>query len=278
MKKTLFFLVAVSFLLSAQSASAAKFPSFADLLPDSHFYFLKTWQEKISIFFTAGEENKASQYIHLADVRLAEYQKMIEKGKTEIAQKTLEKYGKQLDSAYQKIEELKNKGKDVKDISQKLGEALAKHAVILEENLQKVPESGREGIEKALDNSKKGIEKITGKTEQERICTDSGGTVATSSCCQSAGDFPGTCLIGSCGCSPDSSHEVKTCDCGEGKCFDGTKCKNLVSEPESQCWNLWYLDNDHRFCQEREFCGMYMYLGLYTFGTKGECESVLSQQ
>ena len=35
-------------------------------------------------------------------------------------------------------------------------------------------------------------------------------------CCQSASDFPNNCLIGACGCSPDNSHSVKVCDCGEG--------------------------------------------------------------
>jgi len=56
-------------------------------------------------------------------------------------------------------------------------------------------------------------------------CTSSGGTVVTGSCCLSSGDFPNSCLIGACGCSPDNSHQVKECDCGEGKCFDGTSCK-----------------------------------------------------
>jgi hypothetical protein len=58
----------------------------------------------------------------------------------------------------------------------------------------------------------------------EQACTSSGGTVTTAACCLSAADFPNTCLIGACGCSPDNSHAVKTCDCGEGKCFDGTAC------------------------------------------------------
>lgn len=55
-------------------------------------------------------------------------------------------------------------------------------------------------------------------------CTASGGTVVTSLCCASVSDFPNTCLIGACGCSPTNSHEVKTCECPEGMCFDGTRC------------------------------------------------------
>jgi len=65
---------------------------------------------------------------------------------------------------------------------------------------------------------------IEDETTKEQACINSGGTVATASCCKSSGDFPNSCLIGACGCSPTDSHEVKTCDCGENKCWDGTKC------------------------------------------------------
>ena len=62
---------------------------------------------------------------------------------------------------------------------------------------------------------------ISGK---EQACINSGGTVGTSQCCKSASDFPNTCLIGACGCSLENSHEVKVCNCPEGKCFDGNEC------------------------------------------------------
>ena len=57
----------------------------------------------------------------------------------------------------------------------------------------------------------------------EQACINSGGTVTTQLCCKSANDFPNTCLIGACGCSPDNSHDVKVCNCGEGKCWDSSK-------------------------------------------------------
>ena len=58
----------------------------------------------------------------------------------------------------------------------------------------------------------------------EQGCIDSGGTVATSSCCLSATDFPNTCLIGACGCSAENSKQIKTCDCGPDICFNGDAC------------------------------------------------------
>lgn len=228
MKKLFLSLVIVFFSIGAFGALAQDdtLPS-PGLTPDSQFYFLKTWKETIQTFFTFGEENKAKQFLHLSEVRLAEYQKMVEMGKTEIAQKTLDKYEKQLNHAISKVEELRNKGKDVKDLSQKLSTTTLRHIKVLERNLQKVPEAGKKGIEKALEAIRKGV-----RTEQEGSesgCISSGGIVSTSTCCKAVGDFPNLCLIGPCGCSPTDSHEVKTCDCGSNKCFDGVGC---VSFPQ----------------------------------------------
>jgi Domain of unknown function (DUF4382) len=60
--------------------------------------------------------------------------------------------------------------------------------------------------------------------EREQACVQSGGNVTTRLCCGSADDFPNLCLIGPCGCAPASSHQIRVCDCGSGKCFNGTAC------------------------------------------------------
>ena len=62
----------------------------------------------------------------------------------------------------------------------------------------------------------------TGQCSQE--CLSSGGNISTATCCNNVGDFPNTCAIGACGCAPENSHQVITCDCGLGKCFDGIAC------------------------------------------------------
>jgi hypothetical protein len=58
----------------------------------------------------------------------------------------------------------------------------------------------------------------------EELCSASGGTVTTSLCCKSVSNFPNTCLIGACGCSPDNSYDVQICDCGNSKCWNGNEC------------------------------------------------------
>ncbi len=71
-----------------------------------------------------------------------------------------------------------------------------------------------------------------GQTTKEQGCIDSGGEVSAKMCCKSTGDFPSTCLIGACGCAPNDSHEVKTCDCGKGKCFNGTECVSAAASQD----------------------------------------------
>ena len=79
------------------------------------------------------------------------------------------------------------------------------------------------------------------KDPKEQACIDSGGTVSTSLCCLSVGDFPNLCVTGACGCSPSNSHEVKICDCGPGKCFDGETCVLIdvpgCTDPEATNYN-----------------------------------------
>ena len=62
------------------------------------------------------------------------------------------------------------------------------------------------------------IKQITG-------CVNSGGTEQLSPCCKGVNEFPNTCLIGACGCGPGNTKEIRTCNCGETKCWDGEKCK-----------------------------------------------------
>lgn len=64
-------------------------------------------------------------------------------------------------------------------------------------------------------------------TTPEQGCLNSGGQVATSSCCLSTSNFPNLCLIGACGCDATNSHEINTCNCETSKCFNGSKCVGI---------------------------------------------------
>lgn len=153
MKKILFSLVVFSLLIGGLTVLAQEndLPS-PGIAPDSPFYFLKSWKEQIRLFFTFGEENKVKQFFHLADVRLAEYQMMIDKGKTEIAKRTLEKYEKQLNRAIQSVQKMEKKGKDISGLSRELINRTLTQIVALERSLGRVSEEGRQGVENALNS------------------------------------------------------------------------------------------------------------------------------
>jgi hypothetical protein len=55
------------------------------------------------------------------------------------------------------------------------------------------------------------------------LCVTTGGTVMMQNCCASQGDFPNSCTIGTCTCSPGNLHMVQACQCPVGKCYDPTK-------------------------------------------------------
>lgn len=80
--------------------------------------------------------------------------------------------------------------------------------------------------QRQIPGGEKFIERIEVQEEsiEDQACIDSGGIVKGAMCCLSTSDFPNLCLIGNCGCSLVNSYEIKICDCGEGKCFDGNTC------------------------------------------------------
>jgi len=97
--------------------------------------------------------------------------------------------------------------------------------------IQKLVEAKKEAMNKAKDEFKVILDQALAilkaampGDDLKQACLDSGGQIAIVSCCKSAGNYPNTCLIGVCGCSLESSKEIKTCNCGEGKCFNGTAC------------------------------------------------------
>jgi hypothetical protein len=59
----------------------------------------------------------------------------------------------------------------------------------------------------------------------QQLCLDSGGQVTTITCfCPGTEDFFNTCGLGACTCPPGNSHQVLSCDCGAGRCFNGSAC------------------------------------------------------
>lgn len=63
----------------------------------------------------------------------------------------------------------------------------------------------------------------------------------------------------------NTNGELYACPNG---CSDGACLKE-------KCQTLWWFDNQHSYCQQKSFCGAYMYYGLRTFATEAECRANL---
>ena len=78
------------------------------------------------------------------------------------------------------------------------------------------------------------LKEITSEeTKKEQACLLSGGTIKTSLCCASISGFPNSCGVGGCSCSPAGSRQMKVCDCGADRCFDGEKCWPIETSPQA---------------------------------------------
>jgi len=154
------------------------------LLPDSSLYFLKTWWENLQMFFTFNSVAKANLELKLANKRLVEAEKLIEKGKIDLAQRLLEKFQARIEKAIQRTEELKNQGQDVSELVAKLAANSARQQEVLAKVYNQVPTQAQEAILKAMEKSATGlsnaIENIQGLHKKQEFKKEIKGIIEKS--------------------------------------------------------------------------------------------------
>jgi len=135
------------------------------MTPDSPFYFLERMMEATRTFFTFGDIRKAERHAVLATERLAEAKAVVEKGKPEFMEKTLERYEMQLNKSMASAEKAmtgdKNTEKAIEVVSN-AGKTTLRHLEVLAEVYEKVSEQTKPAIENAMKASAKGHEKAVG--------------------------------------------------------------------------------------------------------------------
>ncbi len=126
------------------------------LTPDSPFYFLETIAEEIVTFFNFGDLKKAARYAALAAERVAEAHAVVEKGKPEFVEKTLQRYEMQLNKSLARAERAQAQDKSVKNVMEIVAEGTGKHLTVIEGILEKVSEKARTAATKAKEVSMTG--------------------------------------------------------------------------------------------------------------------------
>jgi len=155
---------------AAQAQTTNELPE-PGMLPDSPFYFLKSWSEGIGTFFTFGDVAKAERFLNLSEKRLAEANALVAKGKPEVAEKAVVRYQEQLNRALTKAEEAKAKGLDTDEVLAKVSEATLKHQAVLADVYEKVPEQAKSAIQRAMQAGMRGHEEalkaVSGQKREE---------------------------------------------------------------------------------------------------------------
>ncbi len=167
-KKILFSFLLISFLFAGLVQAQTNDLPEPGMLPDSPFYFLKSWSEGIGTLFTFGEVKKAERFLDLSERRLSEAKALVEKDSMEYATKAIERYEEQLERALQRAERGKEKGKGTDEVLERISEATLKHQGVLVDVYEKVPEEAREGIKRAMENSMRGHEEALRAVSEEK--------------------------------------------------------------------------------------------------------------
>jgi len=130
------------------------------ILPDHVLYPLKMLRDKILDFFIREPVRKSEFSILMADKRLGAGKILVDTGKIELGLTTLSKGEKYLEKAVDQATLVRQQGKPMGDLLDKLERASQKHLEVLEEVRQKVPEVAKPTLEKVIETTQKGLEKV----------------------------------------------------------------------------------------------------------------------
>lgn len=134
MKKAIILFVLLGVIIGANQVYA----SFSDnIKPDSKLYFLKTWWEKIVLFFTFDAEKRAEKYQLYAEEKAEQIEEMVAAGKPMVAEKLKGIYEKYL-----------NKAKDI--LNKAIQKAIDKGKEEMKQQLEKM-------VEDLMNKIKEGI-------------------------------------------------------------------------------------------------------------------------
>lgn len=132
-------------------------PRTVGILPDSPFYFVKTLGEKIRGVFLFSEPARLKYQLKIAERRLNEAQALVQKGKSDVAAKTVEKYQDLSDRINKRMEDAVAKGRDLSEVRDAVIEARSKHIQILERVLERIPGQAKDAIQKVIESEREKV-------------------------------------------------------------------------------------------------------------------------
>ena len=117
------------------------------ILPGNPLYQVKMVRDKVFETLIVDPLKKADFYLLQADKRLAAGESLINKGHNQLGEETISKAEKYLLLSVELTKEAQKKGKDTKDLTDRLARAWDKHEEVLADLTQNGHEEVKEGIQ-----------------------------------------------------------------------------------------------------------------------------------
>lgn len=281
------------------------------LLPNSPFYFVKEWARSIRLGFTFNNVKKAELENKFSNEKLVELQKMNENGVTpEKMNKAVESYQKTVEAVKNIVDKIKDNAGNNDQVNKFL-DKFTNQQVLQEKILQKlstqVPQEVAGKIQEAREAHLEKFQQVMTKleTNQTKIveklknALQNGDTTNADVLEKIKEKMPEAIqqklegiratIVGNVIDKVEQRNETNNCPaiskpapdfCQQGKikvekddkgCITQINCVT-GSTSEMSCKELWWLDKNNSVCQQKKFCGAYMYFGLQTFETQEECQ------
>jgi hypothetical protein len=166
LKKLFLTLIVAVFLIAPGLTFAQEGLVDPGITPDSIFYFLDTWSEKIVEFFAFSDEAKVEVAIAQAEERLAEAETMADQGLNELADQTRQRYQERIETALQRATQAREQVRE--RVMEQIAQATSKHFGVLKSRLEQVEDATKDALQNALEVSNRGLETSLEVLSQEK--------------------------------------------------------------------------------------------------------------
>lgn len=131
-----------------------------DTAPGNPLYLLKKVEEGLTLTFTFNNEEKEKARLEFAGERLAEMQEVASEGNISALNSLSRSYENIMKSISQNLENLNNKGQDVKALADEVDQEASRHNLVLEEVALVAPEAANDGIDRAISASELAVDTV----------------------------------------------------------------------------------------------------------------------
>lgn len=207
------------------------------------------------------EKIKGSKYKHFKNLEvLMELEKKVPEEAKEAIRRAQENSLKRL---HEKLENMSSEDQEkFKEYLENIGGDQTEHLKIIEKLREKKPTPV---LKRKLEQNREEIRERLQNIEEDRTQLRKGACIALWApvCGKDGKTYSNACFAKLAGV--EIAHK--------GECE--VKKLKLEKARERACRDLWWFDRTHRYCQQKKFCGAFMYLGLRTFATEEECRKAL---